>query len=107
VPEPADVADLESRAADAARLLGALANPRRLIVLCRLALDGACTVGDLAAVVGLSQSALSQHLAVLRTQGIVTTRREGLNVFYSIADPRTRALMQALERIFCHDEVAP
>ena len=107
LPKPTALADLEARAADAARLLGALANPRRLIVLCRLALDGERTVGELAAVVGLSQSALSQHLAVLREQGIVSTRREGLNVFYAIVDPRTRALMQALEHIFCHDEDAP
>ena len=76
-------------------------------MLCRLALDGERTVGELTAVVGLSQSALSQHLAVLRQQGIVTTRREGLNVFYTIADPRTRALMQALEHIFCQDEEVP
>jgi ArsR family transcriptional regulator len=97
-------AELEARATDVARLLGALANPRRLIILCRLSIDGETSVGALAETVGLSQSALSQHLAVLREQEIVATRREGLNIFYTISDPRTRALMQALEEIFCREE---
>lgn len=97
-------AELEARAADVARLLGALANPRRLIILCRLSMEGECSVGALAEAVGLSQSALSQHLAVLREQGVVATRRDGLNIFYSISDPRTRALMHALENIFCQQE---
>jgi ArsR family transcriptional regulator len=96
-------AELEARAADVARLLSALANPRRLIILCRLSIDGECSVGALAQAVGLSQSALSQHLAVLREHDVVTTRRDGLNIFYSISDPRTRALMQRLEQIFCQD----
>jgi ArsR family transcriptional regulator len=89
--KPTTLADLESRAADAARLLGALANPRRLIVLCRLALDGERTVGELAAVVGLSQSALSQHLAVLREQGIVSTRREAERVLHDRRSAHARA----------------
>jgi ArsR family transcriptional regulator len=94
-------AELEARAADVAGLLAALANPRRLIILCRLSMDGECGVGALAEAIGLSQSALSQHLAVLRDQGVVSTRREGLNIFYRISDVRTQALMQALEKIFC------
>jgi len=98
------VADLEARATEVAGLLGALANPRRLIILCRLSMAGECGVGVLADAVGISQSALSQHLAVLRTQGIVQTRRDGLNIFYSISDPQTRKLMRALEKIFCQPE---
>jgi ArsR family transcriptional regulator len=100
-------AELEARAADVAQLLAALANPRRLIVLCRLSMEGECGVGALAEAVGLSQSALSQHLAVLREQGVVATRRDGLNIYYSIGDPRTRALMQALEKIFCQPDENP
>jgi len=93
--------ELEARAEEVAGLLGAISNPRRLIILCKLAQAGEMTVGGLQEGSGLSQSALSQHLAVMRGEGLLTTRKEGLNVHYRIADPRALELMQSLERIFC------
>lgn len=94
------LADLERQAEEAARLMGALANPRRLIVLCNL-LEGERSVGDLAAIAGLSQAALSQHLAKLRDLRIVATRREGQTIFYRLASPDVREVMGTLARIYC------
>ena len=93
-------AELAEKAAEAARLLAALANPRRLATLCRLA-EGERTVGDLAAAEGLSLSALSQHLAPLREDGLVTTRRDGQTIHYRLADPRVRKIIEFLHREFC------
>jgi len=97
----AGIEELEAKAGEVSGLLGAIANPRRLIILCKLAQAGELTVGALQDGSGLSQSALSQHLAVMRGEGLLTTRKEGLNVHYRIADPRALELMQSLERIFC------
>lgn len=96
--------DLEKKAEEVAQLMGIISNTRRLLVLCRLAEAGEMNVSRLVEEVGLSQSALSQHLAIMRASGLVTTRKEGLNVFYRIADPRAFELMQALQRIFCPPE---
>lgn len=95
-----DIARFEASAADAARLLRALANERRLMILCQLA-DGERSVGDLSPRVGLSQSALSQHLAVLREEGVVATRREAQTVWYRIADPAAVKVVTTLAEIFC------
>jgi DNA-binding transcriptional ArsR family regulator len=95
------VADLERKAAEAAVLLKLLANENRLLILCRLALTGELPVSALAAAVGLSQSALSQHLAKMREEGLVATRRDGQTVFYHIADKNAARLLQALKGIFC------
>lgn len=92
---------LAEKAAQAARLLRALANERRLLVLCDLVAAGEKTVNELALSVGLSQSALSQHLALLRADGFVATRRAGTTIFYRIADPRAEAVLQTLHRLFC------
>lgn len=96
--------DLEKRATETAQLLGLLANGRRLVILCKLVSAGEMSVGRLAVELGLSQSALSQHLALLRADNLVGTRREGQTVYYSIADPRIFKLLEALEAIFCTDE---
>jgi DNA-binding transcriptional ArsR family regulator len=93
--------DLEQKAEDVARLMGVIANPRRLLILCRLADAGEMTVTRLMEAVGLSQSALSQHLAIMRAVGLLATRKDGQNVHYRIGDPRAYELMQALERIYC------
>lgn len=93
--------DLEEKAEEVARLMGIISNARRLLILCKLADAGEMNVSRLVEEVGLSQSALSQHLALMRACGLVTTRKEGLNVHYRIADPRAYELMQALERIYC------
>lgn len=93
--------DLEKKAEEVAQLMGIIANARRLLILCKLAEAGEMNVSRLVEEVGLSQSALSQHLAIMRACGLVATRKEGLNVHYRIADPRAYDLMQALQGIFC------
>ena len=94
------MAALEQKAERVSSRLEMLANPKRLMILCRLA-QGEASVGELQKFVGLSQSALSQHLARLRASGIVATRREAQTMHYRIADPETRTLMAALYEIFC------
>ncbi len=86
-------------AAEAARFLKVLANDSRLMVLCSLN-DRELSVGALQARVPVSQSALSQHLAVLRREGLVTTRREAQTIHYRIADARVRELMPAICNLF-------
>ena len=100
---PMEITVFEKKAADVAALLKAMANGRRLMVLCKLVERGEMTVGDLADEVGLSSSALSQHLAKLRDEGIVTFRRDSQTLWYRIADPRTEALLAALYELFCKE----
>lgn len=95
-----DPADLAGHADDAARLLKALANPHRLQVLCVLS-EQELSVGELNARIPLSQSALSQHLKVLRDDALVTTRRASQTVYYRLADGPARDVIQVLHRHFC------
>ena len=98
-PPPAldmDPEAMRAHAGDAARLLRALANDKRLMLLCLL-FGGERSVGELNARVDLSQSALSQHLAVLREEGIVATRREAQTVRYRIADPAAVKVVACLD----------
>ena len=95
------IASLAERAAEAARLLKLLANENRLLILCQLVAKNELAVGDMADAVGLSQSALSQHLAKMREEGLVATRREAQSVFYRIADPDTRRILALLKSIYC------
>lgn len=92
---------LAEQAGEAARLMKLLANERRLLVLCKLAGAGEMTVGALANAVGLSQSALSQHLALMRAEGLVRFRREGQTLHYAIADPTAERLLSTLREIYC------
>ena len=108
-----DITQFEASATAAARLLRALGNERRLMILCQLT-SGERSVGELQPLVGLSQSALSQHLAVLREEGIVATRRESQVIWYRIADPAALAVVGTLAEIFCppgmkatHDQSDP
>jgi ArsR family transcriptional regulator, virulence genes transcriptional regulator len=96
----ADRAAFEASAAAAASLLRALSNERRLLILCQLG-DGELSVGGLQSRLGLSQSALSQHLALLREEGIVATRREGQTIHYRIVDPAAAQVIATLAAIFC------
>ncbi len=96
---------LERQAAQVAGLLGALANERRLMILCRLVEWGEANVGSLADAVGLSQSALSQHLARMRQEGLVAVRRDGQTLWYRIADPRVEELFATLHRLFCREKI--
>lgn len=100
-PIPLD--DLERRAAEVSRLLGMLANERRLLLLCHLAEEREASPGQLADVVGLSHSALSQHLAKLREEGLVAVRREGTTLHYRVADARVTRLLITLRDLFCRD----
>jgi ArsR family transcriptional regulator, virulence genes transcriptional regulator len=92
--------ELEARADEAARLLGALANAKRLIVLCNL-VEGEMAVGELARHAGLGQAALSQHLARLRDMQLVETRRAGQSILYRLASAEVRAVLETLHRIYC------
>lgn len=90
-------------AAEAVGLLKALASEPRLLVLCHLAAAGEMSVGGLTGEVKLSQSAMSQHLAKLREEGLVATRKEGQSVFYRVSDPKAEQLLNLLHDLFCPD----
>ena len=92
--------DLQSNARRASVLLKAMSNENRLLILCQLA-ESEKSVGALQAVVGLSQSALSQHLARLRHDQLVTTRRDAQTIYYSLKSGKARAVMETLYRIYC------
>jgi ArsR family transcriptional regulator, virulence genes transcriptional regulator len=96
-----DFAAFERNAVRAANLLRALGNERRLMILCKLVEWGEANVSALAEAVGLSQSALSQHLAKMREEGIVAFRRDSQTIWYRIDDPRTEQLLATLHRLFC------
>lgn len=96
----AQVARLRGSAVRVTDLLKAMANPSRLMILCQLA-EGEKSVGEMERVVGLSQSGLSQHLAVLRRKRIVATRREAQSIYYSLASKEVEEIMAALYRVFC------
>ncbi len=93
---------MRAHAGDATRLLKALANESRLMVLCLLA-EGEHSVGELNTELDLSQSALSQHLALLRNDGLVSTRRDAQTIYYALADGPAQEIMATLHRIFCED----
>ncbi|MBM1172135.1 ArsR/SmtB family transcription factor [Microvirga arabica] len=96
-----DLETFEKQATEVADILRALANERRLMILCKLVEWGEANVTALAKAVGLSQSALSQHLAKMRDEGIVATRRESQTIWYRIADPRIEQLFATLYSLFC------
>ncbi|KQT69857.1 MULTISPECIES: ArsR/SmtB family transcription factor [unclassified Aureimonas] len=97
----------EDKAGEVAAILKAVANERRLMLLCKLVEWGEGSVGTLAEAVGLSQSALSQHLTVLREKGIVAYRREGQTLWYRVCDPRIEALFATLHGLFCPPPLHP
>ena len=96
-----DLETFERKATEVADILRALANERRLMILCKLVEWGEANVTSLTEAVGLSQSALSQHLAKMRDEGIVATRRESQTIWYRIADPRTEQLFATLYELYC------
>ena len=94
------------QAADAAsELLKALANRHRLMIVCQL-VDGERAVGDLADRLGIRQTTVSQHLALLRKDGVVASRRDGQTIYYRIGNDSARAVVVALYRCFCAAEAA-
>lgn len=102
IPAPPRMAEMASAAA---QFLRGLAHDGRLLALCALMEEGEASAGRLVEVCGLSQSALSQHLAILRAQGFVRTRREGTSIIYAIADPKVAAVIGTLHGLFCGPDV--
>ena len=92
---------LAKQAGEAAQLLKLLGHEKRLLVLCFLAVRGEMTVGELVEVIKLSQSALSQHLARLRADGLVTFRRASQTLHYSVIDKKALRVLQVLKDIYC------
>jgi DNA-binding transcriptional ArsR family regulator len=99
--DAAALKQLAQQAGEATQLLKMLANEKRLLILCFLAVRGEMTVGELVGIVELSQSALSQHLAKLRADGLVEFRRASQTLHYRVADARALRLLQALKEIYC------
>ena len=96
-----DPETFERKASEVSDILRALANERRLMIICKLVESGEANVTSLAEAVGLSQSALSQHLAKMRDEGLVTFRRESQTLWYRIADPRIEQLFATLHDLYC------
>lgn len=99
-----DLAMFEESAGRAATLLRLLGNEKRLMLLCQLA-DGELSVREIQSRVGLSQSALSQHLALLREEGVVATRRESQTIYYRIVDHAAMRVIETLAELFCPPEM--
>jgi ArsR family transcriptional regulator len=95
-----DLDAMHDAAAEAARLMKTLANPDRLMLLCQLS-QGEMSVGELEASLGIMQPTLSQQLGVLRSEGLVDTRREGKHIYYRVLSPQALAVLQVLYAQFC------
>ncbi|QOZ53906.1 helix-turn-helix transcriptional regulator [Bradyrhizobium sp. CCBAU 53338] len=92
---------LERQAKDVAALMRMLANEHRLLIVCKLVEYGEASAGTLAEDIGLSASALSQHLTKLKAEGVVASRRDSQTMWYRIADRRVEELFSTLHRLFC------
>lgn len=95
-----DMTEIRANANRAADLLKSMSNPARLMVLCQLT-EGEKSAGELERVVPMSQSALSQHLALLRLRNLVKTRRSGQSIYYSLAGIEASSILVALYGLFC------
>lgn len=100
-----NIQKMQQSARNASDLLKALGNEHRLMILCQLA-DGEKSVGELVTLIGIAQSPLSQHLARLRRDGLVETRREAQTIFYSVASAEARQLIGLLYDMFCAQQDA-
>ena len=95
-----DPTQMAAAADRASELLKSLGNPHRLLILCQLT-EGERSVGDLASFLRLRDSTVSQHLSLLRRDGLVRARRDGQTIWYSIASPPARRVLKTLFEIFC------
>jgi DNA-binding transcriptional ArsR family regulator len=95
-----DLDAMRKTAADTSALLKTLANPDRLLLLCQIS-QGECCVGELEEALDIHQPTLSQQLGILREEGLVSTRRDGKRIYYSIASDKAMAVMQVLYEQFC------
>ena len=98
-----DLNRFQDSARKASTLLKAISNEHRLMILCQLTKGEKC-VSELESIIGLSQSALSQHLARLRRDEVVKTRRSAQTIFYSLAGPEARAVIETLYDFYCSAE---
>ena len=106
-PDPSlELSQMREAAAQACNLMKVLANPDRLMILCQLS-QGELRVGELEERLGIVQPTLSQQLTVLREQQLVSTRREGKHIFYSMSSPQALAVIQTLYQEFCQPHCAP
>jgi len=101
-----NLAELQTNALRAAALLKLMGNPSRLLILCQLS-EGEKSVSELERVIGVSQSALSQHLALLRHQNVVSTRRDAQTIYYSLAGMEASAVLATLYEVFCSKSSKP
>jgi DNA-binding transcriptional ArsR family regulator len=100
-----DISRILAAADDASGLLKAMANRHRLIIVCQL-VEQERSVGELAELLNIRVSTVSQHLALLRKDGLVTARRDGQTIWYSIGSPQARELARALYRLYCPQPTA-
>lgn len=91
---------MRERAGRASQLLSAMSNEKRLMILCQL-VEGERTVGELADLVGIRQSTVSQHLALLKKDGFVASRRDAQSQYYSLAGAEARTVLEALYQLYC------
>lgn len=103
VPKRINLARLQVAAGDACNLLRVLSNPDRLLLLCQMT-QGEFSVSELETMTGIRQPTLSQQLTVLRDQQLVATRRDGKQIFYSIASSEALAVLQVLYQLYCPKE---
>lgn len=98
--EVLDVARMRAAAQEATAVLRVLSNEDRLLILCQIS-QGEKSVGELEALLDVHQPTLSQQLGVLRTEGLVNTRRDGKRIYYSIANPKVLAILGTLYELYC------
>lgn len=103
-PIPMDIDQLRDNADSAGQLLKALGNPDRLLLLCQL-VHGEMNVGELEERLEIVQPTLSQQLGVLRREGLVDTRRDGRQIYYSISSQEAMAIIETLYKIYCLDKM--
>jgi ArsR family transcriptional regulator, virulence genes transcriptional regulator len=101
-----NIDDMQSAADDATGLLKALSNRHRLMIVCQL-VERERSVGELAAALGIRDSTVSQHLALLRKDGLVAPRRDGQTIWYSISSVPARAVLEALYGVYCGVQQQP
>jgi DNA-binding transcriptional ArsR family regulator len=98
-----DIDTMRRNAGRASALLGAMANEKRLLILCQL-FESECSVGELANALEVRPSTVSQHLALLRKDGFVISRRDAQNLYYSLAGDDARAVLKTLHSLFCQPQ---
>jgi ArsR family transcriptional regulator len=100
-----DIDSMRQAAAQAGALLRTLGNEDRLLLLCQLS-QGEMSVGELAQALEIRQPTLSQQLGVLRQEGLVSTRRDGKQIYYVVSDEKTLAILNTLYQLYCPPEGA-